>query len=281
MLFSSLWQIQEEEEQQQQPIETDRSRQMFERCRELFFSFANENDIKMNTTTRKSFADWSFFVREFRFSTRRTNERRKKAKQVEFVGNETMLSRSSSFSSTTNESRNENLKSTTNVLRHHESLQSLPQISRPTRPMLSRPMNIEHSNPSENVKKPVLQATQNLPSTTNPSETIKRSIVRDDLENLQERLNEILISGPTHDVETSILPTEQPSTTEYFTPKISIDENLKKKKNEDETTDDDDDFDRKTKHFSLCKTFSFSSFSVDQRTNGVTSVFRCSFEHIV
>ena len=171
-----------------------------------------------------------------------------------------MLSRSSSFSSSTNETRNENVKPTTNTVRHHESCQNLPQVSRSTRPMLSRPLNIDHSTQAQHdqVKKStsnaILQPTQNLPSSTtttnNPSETIKRSIVQDDLENLQERLNEILISGPTQPAtqenETSLLPADQASTTEYFTPKISIEDHSKKKKLDEQTSDDDDDeFDRK------------------------------------
>ena len=61
-----------------------------------------------------------------------------------------MLSRSSSFTSSTfscTEIVNENLKLTTNV-RHHESLQNLQQqqSQRQTRPMLSRPLNIENNN---------------------------------------------------------------------------------------------------------------------------------------
>ncbi len=79
-------------------------------------------------------------------------------------------------------------------------------------------------------------------------DTIKRTIVQDDIENIQERLNEMLIAASTtNDNETLLLPIEQTSTTQYFTPKISIDENGKKKIDEhdshlinDENQTDDD-----------------------------------------
>lgn len=183
-----------------------------------------------------------------------------------------MLPRSSSFTSSATASTHENVKPTVDV-RHHESLQNLPQCPRPTRPMLSRPLNIEHSSqayfahPPANVKRTnaigaVLVATQNLPQLEKkselPVETIKRSIVQDDLENIQERLNEILITAPTNNAnESSLLPTEQASTTEYFTPKISIDEHGKKKLDERENQsiheahDDDDDDDLCRTYFSL------------------------------
>lgn len=183
-----------------------------------------------------------------------------------------MLSRSSSFTSSTTEPVNENLKSTTNV-RHHESLQNLQPSQRQTRPMLSRPLNIENNNQHhlpmipQNVKRsttgPVLVPTQNMPAHSQISEkkyeqidTIKRTIVQDDIENIQERLSEMLIVGPAaNENETSLLPAEQSSTTQYFTPKISLDENGKKKideqdsqlmnvenkTNEEEDHDEDDD----------------------------------------
>jgi len=181
-----------------------------------------------------------------------------------------MLPRSSSFTSSCAETINENSKSTTNF-RHHESLQNLQQSQRPTRPMLSRPLNIENNNPHnlpmipQNVKRTtttggILLPTQNLPINSINNEkkseqqidTIKRTIIQDDIENIQERLNEMLISAPIiNDNETLLLSAEQVSTTEYFTPKISIDENGKKKIdeqdshliNEDNQTDEDDDDD--------------------------------------
>ncbi len=176
-----------------------------------------------------------------------------------------MLPRSSSFTSSTfscTETINENLKSTTNV-RHHESLQNLQQVQRQTRPMLSRPLNIENNNQHHlsiiphNTKRTttgaILVPTQNLPVNNERKhehiEIIKRTIVQDDIENIQERLNELLIAVPlANNNETLLLPAEQVSTTQYFTPKISIDENGKKKLdeqdiNDDNKTDEDDDDD--------------------------------------
>jgi hypothetical protein len=173
-----------------------------------------------------------------------------------------MLSRSSSFTSSTSictETLNENVKLTINV-RHHESLQNLQQSQRPTRPMLSRPLNIENNHPPiipQNIKRStagtILIPTQNLPvnSLNNDKkheqiETIKRTIVHDDIENIQERFNEMLIIGPpTNNNDSLPLPAEQSSTTQYFTPKISIDENGKKKLDDQDQDDEDDDLYRK------------------------------------
>lgn len=164
-----------------------------------------------------------------------------------------MLPRSSSFTSTDTESIQINVKSTSNaVFRHHESLQNL----RPTRPMLSRQLNIENNN-QQNVKRvatgTTLLPTHNLPINEKKSElqveTIKRIAVQDDIENIQERLNEMLIVAPTATNETLLLPAEQASTTEYFTPKISIDDSGRKKGDEQDSrliheensSDDDED----------------------------------------
>jgi hypothetical protein len=57
---------------------------------------------------------------------------------------------------------------------------------------------------------------------------------------------------PTNDNETLLIPTEQISTTQYFTPKISIEENGKKKIDEDDShliNDEDDDDDLYRKYF--------------------------------
>ncbi len=185
-----------------------------------------------------------------------------------------MLSRSSSFTSSCTESVNENLKSTTNV-RHHESLQNLRQ----TRPMLSRPLNIENNNQnhlpiiSHNIKRTttggILAPTQNLPINCQNNDkkveqqidTIKRTIIEDDIENIQERFNEMLIAvPPTNDNETLLQPTEQISTTQYFTPKISIDENGKKKIDEDDDDDDDDDDLYRKIFYSIIRENSFFDF---------------------
>ncbi|CAF1398230.1 unnamed protein product [Adineta ricciae] len=168
-----------------------------------------------------------------------------------------MLPRSSSFTSTDTESIQINVKSTNNAaFRHHESMQNL----RPTRPMLSRPLNIENNN-QQNVKRvatgTTLLPTHNLPVNVVINEkkselhveTIKRTVVQDDIENIQERLNEMLIVAPTATNETMLLPAEQVSTTEYFTPKISIDDSGRKKGDEQDSrlihevnsSDDEDD----------------------------------------
>jgi hypothetical protein len=117
--------------------------------------------------------------------------------------------------------------------------------------MLSRPLNIENNNQHnlpmipQNVKRTtatggILLPTQNLPINSINNEkqidTIKRTIIQDDIENIQERLNEMLIAVPsTNENDNKHLLTQQKSTTEYFTPKISIEENR---------IDDDDDLDR-------------------------------------
>ncbi|CAF4059854.1 unnamed protein product, partial [Rotaria magnacalcarata] len=184
-----------------------------------------------------------------------------------------MLPRSSSFTSSCTESIIENPKPT-GSFRHHESLQNLQQSQRQNRPMLSRPLNIKNSNQnhlptiSQNIKRTttmtttttttILVSTENLP--VNPLnnekkhdqqfDTIRRTIIQDDIENIQERLNDMLISVPLiNDNETLLIATEQTSTTQYFTPKISIDEHGKKKfddqdsqlDNDENQSDDDDD----------------------------------------
>ena len=183
-----------------------------------------------------------------------------------------MLTRSTSLTSSissSNEPVNENVKATSNV-GHHESLQNLQRL---TRPMLSRPLNIEHNNQNQapartqNAKRTaataILVSTQNLPNTLvnherKPlvqSDPVKRSVAQDDIENIQERLNEMLIIAPAtgnpSSNDTLLLPPEQVSTTEYFTPKVSIDDNGKKKPDEhdsqligeddDNNNDNDDD----------------------------------------
>ena len=134
--------------------------------------------------------------------------------------------------------------------------------------MLSRPLNIENNNQQNhpiipsNVKRSTtgsaLASTQNLPVHSLSIDPIKRSTVQDDIDNIQERLNEMLITGPTsNETDTVLQPTEQSSTSQYFTPKISILDNGKEKIDEQDNQsmnkddkegdedDDDDDFDRK------------------------------------
>lgn len=180
-----------------------------------------------------------------------------------------------SSTSTNNESKRDNVKSTQN-LRSTDNSHPQTQNLRQNRAMLSRPLNIEHQNQTQPNNLPqaikkttstssVLLPTQNLLNqlTTNEKKSdlsndlIKRSIVQDDIENIQERLNEMLITAPTavHEHETSLLPPEQSSTTEYFTPKVSVDEHGKKKSDgddqsirDDASTDDDDEVYRETFH---------------------------------
>ncbi|CAF0989389.1 unnamed protein product [Rotaria sp. Silwood1] len=172
-----------------------------------------------------------------------------------------MLSRSSSFTSSCTESINDNSKSTGNF-RHHESLQNLQQFQRQNRSILSRPLNIKNNNQtnlpiiSQNIKRTtntILIPTENLlinclnndKKYEQKIDTMKRTIIQDDLENIQERLNDMLISvHPGNNNDTLLIQTEPTSTTQYFTPKISIDENGKKKQNEHDNqsiNDDDDD----------------------------------------
>ena len=147
--------------------------------------------------------------------------------------------------------------------------------------MLSRALNIEnnnqHSNLPSNLKRTtngsVLASAQNLPTHSlssekkqEPTDPIKRSTVQDDIENIQERLNGMLLTGPTsNENETVLQSTEQTSTSQYFTPKISIHENEKEKideqenqlmnksNKEDEDDDNDDHLDRKSNFFVYSK----------------------------
>jgi hypothetical protein len=183
---------------------------------------------------------------------------------------------------------NENVKATSNV-GHHESLQNLQRL---TRPMLSRPLNIEHNNQNQapartqNAKRTaataILVSTQNLPNTlinherkpVVQSDHVKRSVTQDDIENIQERLNEMLIVAPATNNHSSndtlLLPAEQVSTTEYFTPKVSIDDNGKKKPDEHDSqllgeesvTDNNDEDDDADEESDLYRKHRRSTFSL-------------------
>ena len=192
-----------------------------------------------------------------------------------------MLTRSTSLTSSissNNEPVNENIKATSNV-GHHESLQNLQRL---TRPMLSRPLNIEHNaqnqapartqNGKRTAATSILVATQNLPNTlinhekkpVVQSDHVKRSVTQDDMENIQERLNEMLIIAPARSNhssnETLLLPPEQVSTTEYFTPKVSIDDHQGKKKpdEQDSQWDGEDDDDEESDLYRKCRPSVFS-----------------------
>ena len=138
-----------------------------------------------------------------------------------------MLPRSSSTSSCI-QSSDENLSSTTKPLHHYESLQNLQQSQRPKS---SHPLTVDNNH----LNLPIVPHPKkdNLPNNEKKSDQLRRTIVQDDIENIQERLNEMLIAVPSTDENTP-----QNLTTEYFTPKISI---------EDTQIDNDDDHDRKKK----------------------------------
>jgi hypothetical protein len=136
-----------------------------------------------------------------------------------------MLPRSSSTSSCI-QSFNENLPLTTN-LHHYESLQNLQQIQR-QKP--SHPLTIDNNH----LNLPIISLPKKeiLPKT----EQLRRTIVQDDIENIQERLNDMIISVPSTNQNEKHLLTQQKSTNEYFTPKISIEDN--------QNDDEDDELDR-------------------------------------
>jgi hypothetical protein len=149
-----------------------------------------------------------------------------------------MLPRSSSTSSCI-QSFNENVSSTTN-LHHFESLQNLQQIQRQKS---SHPLTIDNNH----LNLPIIphskkgMRTEILSNNEKKNEQqfdkLRRTIVQDDIENIQERLNEMLIAVPSTNENEKYFLTQQKSTTEYFTPKISIEEN-------EINDDEEDDLDR-------------------------------------
>jgi hypothetical protein len=147
-----------------------------------------------------------------------------------------MLPRSSSTSSCI-PSFNENLSSTTN-LHHYESLQNLQQTQRKKS---SHPLTVDNNHLNLPIiphpKKGIITETLliNEKKTEEQVDQLRRTIVQDDIENIQERLNEMLIAVPSTNENEKPLLAQQKSTTEYFTPKISIEENQ---------IDDEDDLDR-------------------------------------
>jgi hypothetical protein len=147
-----------------------------------------------------------------------------------------MLPRSSSTSSCI-QSFNENISLTTN-LHHYESLQNLQQIQREKS---LHPLTVDNNHLNLPIiphpKKEIIIIKETLPINEKKNEQqadkLRRTIVQDDIENIQERLNGMLIAVPSTNENEKHLLVQQPSTNEYFTPKISIEEN-----------DDDDDLDR-------------------------------------
>jgi hypothetical protein len=141
-----------------------------------------------------------------------------------------MLPRSSSTSSCI-QTLDENLNPTS-TLHHYESLQNLQQIQRQK---CSHPLTIDNNH----LNLPIVPHPQkeNQSIDEKKSDKLRRTIVQDDIENIQERLNGMLIAVPSTNENEKHLLTQQPSTTEYFTPKISIEES------------DDDDLDRNSFFF--------------------------------
>jgi len=135
-----------------------------------------------------------------------------------------MLPRSSSTSSCRRTS-NENLCPTNKLLHHSESSQNLEIKSSSHHPLT---IDNNHLNLPA-VPHPKNDSSQNL-----NEKQLRRTIVQDDMENIQERLNEMLIAVPNENEKP--LLNQQKSTNEYFTPKISIEDT--------QLEDDEDDHDR-------------------------------------
>jgi hypothetical protein len=138
-----------------------------------------------------------------------------------------MLPRSSSTSSCI-QSLNENLPLSTN-LHHYESLENLHRSQ--TQKVL-HPLTVDNNHLNlpviPNPKKETILINEN--KNEQQVDKLRRTIVEDDIENIEERLNGMIIAVPSTNEKR--LLTQQKSTTEYFTPKISIEEN------------EDDDLDR-------------------------------------
>lgn len=171
-----------------------------------------------------------------------------------------MLPRSSSTSSCL-QTLNENLTSST-TLHHYESLQNLQ------RSKISHPLTVDNNH----LNLPIVPhpKKENIPvdekKTEQQVEKLRRTIVQDDIENIQERLNGMLIAVPSPNENAKSLLTQQKSTTEYFTPKISIEEN------------DENDLDRNILFF-LSSIFDHCFFCFSSRRwhrISHTSILRCS-----
>lgn len=138
-----------------------------------------------------------------------------------------MLPRSSSTSSCI-KSVNENVCPTTN-LHHYESLQNLRQ-NKGEKCLFPLSIDNNHLNLPiiPHSKKGIITESLSINEKKSDEEVnkLRQTIVEDDIENIQERLNDMLIAVP--------------STNEYFTPKISIEEN--------EINDEDDNEIESTTH---------------------------------
>ncbi|CAF0863541.1 unnamed protein product [Adineta steineri] len=144
-----------------------------------------------------------------------------------------MLPRSSSTSSCI-QVPNENLPLTTN-LHHYESLQNLQQAQRQK---CAHPLTIDNNHLNlpiihNSIKNTIIEnISVNGKKDEQQVNKLRQIIVQDDIENIQERLNEMLIAVPPTNENEKPLLTQQKSTNEYFTPKISVDDD-----NEDDDLD--------------------------------------------
>ena len=151
-----------------------------------------------------------------------------------------MLTRSTSSSSSLQAS-SENQPSATH-LRRDESLQNLQRANRgkPSKALLvdnnqlNLPLVVHHGKESIDTMR-----SDSLPDDGKTDERevneLRRTIVQEDMENIQERLNEMLIAVPSGNENEKPALIQRKSTTEYFTPKVWIDGNQL------DTDDDDDD----------------------------------------
>ena len=153
-----------------------------------------------------------------------------------------MLTRSTSSSSSLQAS-SENQPSATH-LRRDESLQNLhrPNRGKPSKALLvdnnqlNLPLVVHRGKESIDTMR-----SDSLPDDGKTDERevneLRRTIVQEDMENIQERLNEMLIAVPSGNENEKPALIQRKSTTEYFTPKVCIDGNHL------DTDDDDDDDD--------------------------------------
>ena len=127
-----------------------------------------------------------------------------------------MLPRSSSTSSCL-QTVNENLPST-NALHHYESLQNLQ------RSKVSHPLTLDNNHLNLPIVSHPKKETNDEKKNEEQMDKLRRTMVQDDIENIQERLNGMMIGVSSNDENCQPLLTQQKSTTEYFTPKISVEE---------------------------------------------------------
>ena len=129
-----------------------------------------------------------------------------------------MFPRSSSTSSC-RQSLNEN-----HPLPHYESLQNLHQGQRQK---TSHPLTLDNNHLNlpvvpDPIKENAAIKPEHLVVNEEKPDQLRRTIIQDDIENIQERLNEMLIAVPSIDENEKQFLKQEKSTNEYFTPKVSI-----------------------------------------------------------